>query len=134
MNTVLSTFSSTNFNFSVSKKKNPNQQFPILYHLWRFVVMAASSSGGLTLKLHSLVILNISDHFTRVKSQLQHPSSLSNGGESSPPSRVYGCIIGIQQGRTVEYLKVLNFFMILLLILLIVVFSRKNKNFVSAYF
>ncbi|XP_057544137.1 COP9 signalosome complex subunit 6a-like [Amaranthus tricolor] len=64
--------------------------------------MAASSSSGLTFKLHPLVILNISDHFTRVKSQLQHPSSLSNGGESSPPPRVYGCVIGVQRGRTVE--------------------------------
>ncbi|XP_021726325.1 COP9 signalosome complex subunit 6a-like [Chenopodium quinoa] len=63
--------------------------------------MAASSSSGLTFKLHPLVILNISDHFTRVKSQLQHPTH-SNSGEPSPPPRVYGCVIGVQKGRTVE--------------------------------
>lgn len=51
--------------------------------------MASSSSSGLTFKLHPLVIVNISDHFTRVKSQ-------------SHPRRVVGCVIGVQRGRTVE--------------------------------
>ncbi|KAG6382596.1 hypothetical protein SASPL_157732 [Salvia splendens] len=51
--------------------------------------MASSSSSGLTFKLHPLVIVNISDHFTRVKSQ-------------SHPRRVVGCVIGVQCGRTVE--------------------------------
>ncbi|XP_073526073.1 uncharacterized protein [Phyllobates terribilis] len=60
--------------------------------------MAASSSSGLTFKLHPLVILNISDHYTRVKTQTQH-------AEDSPlptPPRVFGCVIGVQKGRTVE--------------------------------
>ncbi|MFQ6625429.1 hypothetical protein Gotur_005979 [Gossypium turneri] len=81
--------------------------------------MASSSSSGLTFKLHPLVIVNISDHYTRVKSQLNLPPSLtstssaatsnnnknnSNGGENNqqPPPRVYGCVIGVQRGRTVE--------------------------------
>ncbi|KAH1108706.1 hypothetical protein J1N35_012474 [Gossypium stocksii] len=81
--------------------------------------MASSSSSGLTFKLHPLVIVNISDHYTRVKSQLNIPPSLtstssaatsnnnnnnSNGGENNqqPPPRVYGCVIGVQRGRTVE--------------------------------
>nr|KJB22199.1 hypothetical protein B456_004G034800 [Gossypium raimondii] len=81
--------------------------------------MASSSSSGLTFKLHPLVIVNISDHYTRVKSQLSLPPSLtstssaatsnnnnnnSNGGENNqnPPPRVYGCVIGVQRGRTVE--------------------------------
>ncbi|CAK9150819.1 unnamed protein product [Ilex paraguariensis] len=70
--------------------------------------MASSSSSGLTFKLHSLVIVNISDHYTRVKSQSQPPhSASSNGGDSvtsppPPPPRVFGCIIGMQRGRTVE--------------------------------
>ncbi|XP_009601890.1 COP9 signalosome complex subunit 6a-like [Nicotiana tabacum] len=74
--------------------------------------MASSSSSGLTFKLHPLVMLNISDHYTRVKSQSQPPPSshsCSNGsgsGADSPsasaPPRVFGCVIGVQSGRTVE--------------------------------
>ncbi|XP_010263068.1 PREDICTED: COP9 signalosome complex subunit 6a [Nelumbo nucifera] len=66
--------------------------------------MASSSSSGLTFKLHPLVIVNISDHYTRVKSQAQPPHGSSNGGSSPPPQppRVFGCVIGIQRGRTVE--------------------------------
>eukprot|EP00270_Netrium_digitus_P014105 TRINITY_DN4755_c0_g1_i2.p1 TRINITY_DN4755_c0_g1~~TRINITY_DN4755_c0_g1_i2.p1 ORF type:complete len:281 (+),score=21.97 TRINITY_DN4755_c0_g1_i2:177-1019(+) len=50
-----------------------------------------SSSSGLTFKLHPLVIVNISDHYTRLKAQ--------NKGF---PSRVIGCVIGQQVGRMVE--------------------------------
>ncbi|CAA6670793.1 unnamed protein product [Spirodela intermedia] len=77
--------------------------------------MASSSGSGLTFKLHPLVIVNISDHYTRIKSQAQHQQAAgdqacSNGGESSslssfssvPPPRVFGCVIGVQRGRTVE--------------------------------
>ncbi|CAN4103839.1 unnamed protein product [Withania somnifera] len=66
--------------------------------------MASSSSSGLTFKLHPLVILNVSDHYTRVKSQSQPPSSQSSNGADSPsvPPRVFGCVIGVQSGRTVE--------------------------------
>lgn len=61
--------------------------------------MASSSSSGLTFKLHPLVILNISDHYTRVKSQV----IVSSGADSPPqPPRVFGCVIGVQRGRTVE--------------------------------
>ncbi|KAG6592133.1 COP9 signalosome complex subunit 6a, partial [Cucurbita argyrosperma subsp. sororia] len=80
----------------------------------------ASSGSGLTFKLHPLVIVNISDHYTRVKSQMNTPSSccsapspcaLSNDADvadsvdptTSPPApRVYGCVVGVQRGRTVE--------------------------------
>ncbi|KAE8706585.1 COP9 signalosome complex subunit 6b [Hibiscus syriacus] len=70
--------------------------------------MASSSSSGLTFKLHPLVIVNISDHYTRVKSQMNsHPltstSTTVNGVEHQQQApRVYGCVIGIQSGRTVE--------------------------------
>ena len=50
-----------------------------------------SSTSGLTFKLHPLVILNISDHHTRVKAQ-----------RNGIATRVLGCVIGIQTGRTVE--------------------------------
>ncbi|KAL3736528.1 hypothetical protein ACJRO7_025472 [Eucalyptus globulus] len=74
----------------------------------------ASSSSGLTFKLHPLVILNISDHYTRVKSQLHPPPSAHHCAPAAAdpfapppppaadPPRVYGCVIGVQRGRTVE--------------------------------
>ncbi|KAH7545484.1 hypothetical protein FEM48_Zijuj01G0098800 [Ziziphus jujuba var. spinosa] len=78
--------------------------------------MASSSSSGLTFKLHPLVIVNISDHYTRVKSQMHPPLTATNGSDGvdntssspsssssspsrSPPPRVYGCVIGIQRGH-----------------------------------
>ena len=75
--------------------------------------MASSSSSGLTFKLHPLVIVNISDHYTRVKSQMNFPltstsssatvNNNSNGVEHHQQApRVYGCVIGVQRGRTVE--------------------------------
>ncbi|EXB38286.1 COP9 signalosome complex subunit 6a [Morus notabilis] len=81
---------------------------------------SSNSSSGLTFKLHPLVIVNISDHFTRVKSQQQRTSSSPSSPSSSDndindqqqqqqqqqehqqPPRVYGCVIGVQRGRTVE--------------------------------
>ncbi|KAL0407066.1 UNVERIFIED_CONTAM: COP9 signalosome complex subunita [Sesamum latifolium] len=69
--------------------------------------MASSSSSGLTFKLHPLVIVNISDHYTRVKSQSLPPNSSASAADASslpptPPPRVFGCVIGVQRGRTVE--------------------------------
>ncbi|XP_022734623.1 COP9 signalosome complex subunit 6a isoform X2 [Durio zibethinus] len=76
--------------------------------------MTSSSSSGLTFKLHPLVIVNISDHYTRVKSQMNPPptststsgtvnNNNSNGVELHQQfPRVYGCVIGVQRGRTVE--------------------------------
>ncbi|PWA61637.1 JAB1/MPN/MOV34 metalloenzyme domain, Rpn11/EIF3F [Artemisia annua] len=72
----------------------------------------ATSSSGLTFKLHPLVIVNISDHHTRVKSQSQPPphtchhqqddNSSSSSSTNPPSNRVFGCVIGVQRGRTVE--------------------------------
>ncbi|KAF5728510.1 COP9 signalosome subunit 6A [Tripterygium wilfordii] len=64
--------------------------------------MASSSSSGLTFKLHPLVIVNISDHYTRVKSQMNHGSGSDQLQQTQPAPRVYGCVIGVQKGRTVE--------------------------------
>lgn len=65
-----------------------------------------SSSSGLTFKLHPLVIVNISDHHTRVKAQTYFSSAASSAAplspSSHPPPRVFGCVIGVQRGRTVE--------------------------------
>jgi COP9 signalosome complex subunit 6 len=57
-----------------------------------------SSSSGLTFKLHPLVIVNISDHYTRIKAQ----QSGSASRPLPPAPRVYGCVLGVQTGRTVE--------------------------------
>ncbi|KAG9448886.1 hypothetical protein H6P81_008851 [Aristolochia fimbriata] len=64
--------------------------------------MSSSSSSGLTFKLHPLVIVNISDHYTRVKSQQAHLNNGVASPSSSHPPRVFGCVIGVQRGRTVE--------------------------------
>ncbi|KAL3637580.1 COP9 signalosome complex subunit 6 [Castilleja foliolosa] len=61
----------------------------------------ATSTSGLTFKLHPLVIVNISDHYTRLKSQSLPPHSAA-AVDPSPPPRVFGCVIGVQRGRTVE--------------------------------
>jgi len=66
---------------------------------------AAASSGGFTFKLHPLVIVNVSDHHTRVKAQAAcsgDSSSSSSGAGAGQPPRVFGCVIGVQRGRTVE--------------------------------
>eukprot|EP00249_Psilotum_nudum_P013428 c24330_g1_i1 orf=506-1411(-) len=55
-----------------------------------------SSGSGLTFKLHPLVIVNISDHHTRIKAQE------TASGSSSKSPRVFGCVLGVQTGRTVE--------------------------------
>ncbi|KAJ8477980.1 hypothetical protein OPV22_021707 [Ensete ventricosum] len=64
---------------------------------------------GLTVKLHPLLIVNISDHHTSVKSQTHHSAfgaALADGSSGAAPSpappRVFGCVIGVQRGRTVE--------------------------------
>ncbi|KAI8031771.1 COP9 signalosome complex subunit 6a [Camellia lanceoleosa] len=51
--------------------------------------MASSSSSELTFKLHPLVILNIFDHYTRLKSQSQPSHVAANGSEATtlPPRR-----------------------------------------------
>lgn len=53
--------------------------------------MAAEESGALSLTLHPLVIINVSDHFTRARTQTSQPSP-----------RVFGIIIGAQTGRHIE--------------------------------
>ncbi|GMQ05516.1 hypothetical protein CsSME_00050510 [Camellia sinensis var. sinensis] len=65
--------------------------------------MTSSSSNELTFQLRPLVILNISDHYTRLKSQSQPLHVAVNEATTSPfPPWVFGYVIGVQRGRTVE--------------------------------
>ena len=76
---------------------------------------AATASSGLTFKLHPLVIVNVSDHYIRVKAQAAFSAESASAGKGHascsaeapsepavPPPRVFGCVIGVQRGRTVE--------------------------------
>ena len=49
-------------------------------------------SGGVSIELHPLVVMNISDHFTRARHQNPKEAQV----------RVIGAIIGKQQGRVIE--------------------------------
>lgn len=48
---------------------------------------------GLSFKLHPLVLLNVSDHYTRMKAQQP---------DGAEPPRQLGCLLGLQDGRNVE--------------------------------
>ena len=56
-------------------------------------VMAATGSASVTVQLHPLVILNISEHWTRIRAQ------------EGAPRQVLGAIIGQQKGRNVEIMN-----------------------------
>lgn len=53
----------------------------------------SGGGGSISVSLHPLVIMNISDHFTRVRVQ---------GGAEQQPASVYGALLGVQRGRCVE--------------------------------
>ena len=55
--------------------------------------MAESETSALSLSLHPLVIINVSDHFTR---------SRANAASPAQPARVFGVIFGAQNGRQVD--------------------------------
>lgn len=57
-------------------------------------VTSGGSGGSVNVSLHPLVIMNISDHFTRVRMQQQQ-------GEGRLPL-VYGVLLGTQKGRSIE--------------------------------
>ncbi|KAF8059749.1 CSN6 [Scenedesmus sp. PABB004] len=51
------------------------------------------SGSGLEFKLHPLVLINVSDHHTRLR---------ANGPDGAPAPRVMGCLLGSQDGRSVD--------------------------------
>ena len=56
-------------------------------------VLATAGSTSVTVQLHPLVILNISEHWTRIRAQ------------EGAPRQVLGAIIGQQKGRNVEIMN-----------------------------
>ncbi|KAI8889415.1 COP9 signalosome subunit 6 [Backusella circina FSU 941] len=60
------------------------------------IVSDVQSSSGLSISVHPLVLLNISDHYTRIK--LQAPSVIENG-------RVYGALLASQSGRDIDIIN-----------------------------
>jgi COP9 signalosome complex subunit 6 len=59
------------------------------------VLEKEGGGGALQIDLHPLVIINISDHFTRAKVETNHPNA-------NPAPRVIGALLGVQNGRNVE--------------------------------
>ncbi|CEP14864.1 hypothetical protein [Parasitella parasitica] len=60
------------------------------------IVSTAQSSSGLSIAVHPLVLLNISDHYTRTK--LQNPTAIESG-------RMYGALLASQSGRDVDIIN-----------------------------
>ncbi|KAG1102503.1 hypothetical protein G6F42_017355 [Rhizopus arrhizus] len=60
------------------------------------IVSNIQSSSGLSISVHPLVLLNISDHYTRTK--LQTPTAIENG-------RMYGALLASQSGRDVDIIN-----------------------------
>lgn len=54
-------------------------------------VLASGGGSSVSVSLHPLVVMNISDHYTRVRVQT---------GDNTV--RVYGALLGRQKGRSVE--------------------------------
>ena len=57
------------------------------------VLATTSAVGSVTVSLHPLVIMNISEHWTRTKAQ------------EGAPKPVYGALIGVQKGREIEIMN-----------------------------
>ncbi|KAI8333210.1 maintenance of mitochondrial structure and function-domain-containing protein [Choanephora cucurbitarum] len=60
------------------------------------IVLDIQSSSGLSISVHPLVLLNISDHYTRTK--LQNPSIVENG-------ILYGALLASQSGRDIDIIN-----------------------------
>uniref|UniRef100_A0A0E0MPR1 Uncharacterized protein n=1 Tax=Oryza punctata TaxID=4537 RepID=A0A0E0MPR1_ORYPU len=58
----------------------------------------AGADGVLTFRLHPLAVLKLSD---RIR-EYQYQAASSSGTEDAPPPRMFGCVIGVRRGGTVE--------------------------------
>ncbi|KAI8354051.1 maintenance of mitochondrial structure and function-domain-containing protein [Blakeslea trispora] len=65
-------------------------------HSGTSIVLDIQSSSGLSISVHPLVLLNISDHYTRTK--LQNPSVAENG-------KLYGALLASQSGRDIDIIN-----------------------------
>ncbi|XP_041974512.1 COP9 signalosome complex subunit 6 [Aricia agestis] len=72
---------------------NPTSPAPPAAGNTKSVVVTTATSGSVTVSLHPLVIMNVSEHWTRVKAQ------------EGAPQTVIGALIGKQKGRNVEVMN-----------------------------
>ena len=77
------------------------------------VAGGASTTGSVSVSLHPLVIMNISDHFTRVRVQQEEGGAPIGALQLEtflylpkplflPVDLVYGALLGTQKGRSIE--------------------------------
>ncbi|XP_017131776.1 COP9 signalosome complex subunit 6 [Drosophila elegans] len=76
-----------------SKSQDPTSDTQAQQQPQGNIMAAAGTSGSVTISLHPLVIMNISEHWTRFRAQ---------HGE---PRQVYGALIGKQKGRNIEIMN-----------------------------
>lgn len=57
------------------------------------IMAAVGTAGSVTVSLHPLVIMNISEHWTRTKAQ------------TGAPQKIFGALIGKQKGRDIEVMN-----------------------------
>ena len=57
------------------------------------IMAALGTAGSVSVSLHPLVIMNISEHWTRTKAQMGNPQ------------KIFGALIGKQKGRNIEVMN-----------------------------
>ncbi|KAF9415181.1 hypothetical protein HW555_007057, partial [Spodoptera exigua] len=72
---------------------NPTSPAPAAPGCTKSVVVTTATSGSVTVSLHPLVIMNVSEHWTRLRAQ------------EGSPQIVIGALIGKQKGRNIEVMN-----------------------------
>ncbi|KAI8044704.1 COP9 signalosome complex subunit 6 [Drosophila gunungcola] len=85
--------STSSSSVGASKSQDPTSDTQAQQQPQGNIMAAAGTSGSVTISLHPLVIMNISEHWTRFRAQ---------HGE---PRQVYGALIGKQKGRNIEIMN-----------------------------